>query len=502
MPDQLPLYGRGHITYLSAARKKFNILNELDHVPEIKKQYADLWAQRESIEALIRHHLRLTDRDTCTVQDVRLWKQGAFNVCVLVEVTSGGSNLNVFFRCPKPDRLHGIVDEKMRSEVGAYVWMQEKCPDIRIPHLFGFGLSDGRRYSHQNHRPFYVRILQYVRRSLYSLFRLPLLSQYVRDSAVPTIHTPYMLLESIGSDQVQMLSNTWERYKGDPERRQRLFRGMSQIMLSLARVPQSRIGSFHFNNDGTISLTNRYLSPSIAILENDGAPRTIQRNSLYSCTDAFVSDLLAFHDGRFLAQPNATFSENDCRGQMAVMTLLRAISHRHIKREYRNGPYLLNLTDVNPSNFFVDHDWNVKGLIDLEWICAQPPEMLEVPYWLTGCDIAEITDERYDEYDMIQHEFMDILEGEGHKMTMEHDIPVGRIMKDVWYSKGVWFWRCLTSVDAMTFLLEDHLCPSRCLSSGFERTLSEFWCEDAEDVVRKKLADKASYDELLKSRFA
>lgn len=54
----------------------------------------------------------------------------------------------------------------------------------------------------------------------------------------------------------------------------------------------------------------------------------------------------------------------------------------------------------------------------------------------------------------------------------------------------------------MNCLLEDHLCPSGYLPREVERAVSEFWCDDAGDVVRKKLADKAKYDELLKSRFA
>ena len=311
-----------------------------------------------------------------------------------------------------------------------------------------------------------------------------------------------MLLEYIGSDTGKMLSNTMNKNRADPERRQRLFHGLSRIMLSLARIPQSRIGSFRFNNNGTVALENRYLCCTLAILENDGAPRSIQRNDLYSCTDSFASDMVTFHDGRFLAQPNATFSENDCRGQMAVMSLLRAISHRYIKRDYRTGPYLLNLTDVNPSNIFVDNDWNITCLIDLEWICAAPAEMLNVPYWLTGCSIDEIVGEELVAYDKVRQEFMGILEKEEHEMTMQHGLSITKIMNEMWDSKGVWFWHCLASVDAMTFLLEDHLCPSGCLSSSLERGVSEFWCDGADEVVKRKLVDKAKYDELLKSRFA
>ena len=121
-------------------------------------------------------------------------------------------------------------------------------------------------------------------------------------------------------------------------------------LLYLARIPQARIGSFQFNDNGIITLTNRPLSCSMMILENDGATRTIQRNDTFSCTHAFVSETLTFHDQRFLSQQNAVYSEVDCRGQMIVKTLLRVLSHMYINRELRNGPFLPQLTDFHASN--------------------------------------------------------------------------------------------------------------------------------------------------------
>lgn len=70
----------------------------------------------------------------------------------------------------------------------------------------------------------------------------------------------------------------------------------------------------------------------MVLLENDGAPRTIQRSDTYKCTDAFAADMITFHDRRFLGQPNVVNDETDCRGQMAVKTLLHVFSHRYIRR--------------------------------------------------------------------------------------------------------------------------------------------------------------------------
>lgn len=69
-------------------------------------------------------------------------------MCVLLDVRSGGQSRKVMFRCAMPHNLaeakySGTMDEMLGCEVGAYVWMQEKCPDVRIYHLYSFGFSDG-----------------------------------------------------------------------------------------------------------------------------------------------------------------------------------------------------------------------------------------------------------------------------------------------------------------------------------------------------------------------
>jgi len=312
-----------------------------------------------------------------------------------------------------------------------------------------------------------------------------------------------MVLEYMGPETGQMLSQTFDTFREDEAHRQRLFRGMSRIMLSLARIPQAQIGSFQFNDNGIVTLANRPLTCSTMILENDGATRTLQRNDTFSCTDAFVSDTLTFHDHRFLSQPNAVNDEDDCRGQMTVKTLLRVLSHVHIKRELRNGPFVLQLTDFHASNILVDEQWNVTGLIDLEWLCALPSEMLAVPYWLTGCSVDGIEDEKLDQFDQVRREFMRVFEEEelATKAKARHNITLSEVMQDMWQSKGVWFWYCLASVNAMYVLLEMHLYPPKTLSVEAERVLSRFWCMDSEDIVRKKLADKHAYDEELRKLF-
>ncbi|PVH79370.1 hypothetical protein DL98DRAFT_631697 [Cadophora sp. DSE1049] len=346
-------------------------------------------------------------------------------------------------------------------------------------------------FTHAMHRPFYIHFVRMVRRYLCTLLRYPVPSQYSHNPTSHSLRTGYLLLEYFKPSTGQMLSETWNKHREDSTRKQILFRSMARLILSLARVPQARIGSFRFHDDGTVALANRPLSCPTIVLENDGAPRIMQRSDTYMCTDAFV-------------QPNAVYDEQDCRGQMAVKTLLRALSRHYINRERRNGPFILQLTDFHVSNIFVDQEWNITGLIDLEWICSLPVEMLAVPYWLTGRGIDQIKEEHLDEFDMVRKEFMDIFEEEEQKIAgKEHDILLTKVMCDMWVSKGVWFWYCVESVNAMYFLLETHLCPrfSGRLSLKAEEIVSQLWCENSEVIIAKKLAEKERYDQELRELF-
>jgi hypothetical protein len=276
---------------------------------------------------------------------------------------------------------------------------------------------------------------------------------------------------------------------------------MSRLILSLARIPQRRIGSFQFHNNGTITLTNRPLPCSVIILENDGAPRTIQRNETYTCTEPFVADMLTLHENSFLSNRNAVYDTKDCRGQMAAGALLRMLSHHYVKRERRNGPFYLQLTDFHASNLFVDGHWNITCLLDLEWVCALPAEMLTVPYWLTGHGIDEIVDDNLREFDEVRQEFMKIFEEE--EVNMASKPVLASIMHEGWESDGVWFWRCLTSTNGMISLVEDHICPrfSR-LSSKAEEILSQYWCQGSAEVVKRKVTDYEGYRKDLEILFS
>ncbi|KAK3375531.1 hypothetical protein B0T24DRAFT_202357 [Lasiosphaeria ovina] len=505
MPATLELDHRGPITFDSALKKDADIIRLVAHRAAAKELSQVLWDRRTIIEALVRHHLGLAHGDTCTVAPVDRWIRGGFNMCVPVDVVQPrrARRARFIFRCPMPHRLAehtypGTVDEKLGCEVATYAWMQHWCPDVRIPHLYGFGFSDRRCFTHEVHMPFYVRLWRTIRRRLGALLGHPILSRYAAHPTPTGLHLPtaYVLLEHIGPDIGRMLSDTWAEHRRDPARRRRLFGGMARIMLSLARVPLPRIGSFRFSPDGTVTLADRPLVCCVAILENDGAPRTMPRDETYACAEPFVADMLALHDGSLLTNRNAVYDAADCRSQMTARAMLRTLSHHYVTRERRRGPFRLQLTDFHASNIFVDNDWNVTCLIDLEWICALPAEMIAVPYWLTGQGIDQLVGDDLAEFDQVRREFMDVLEEEEAIVAPALGRPpaLAPIMRESWDSGTVWFWRCLTSVNAMISLVDDHISPRFYpLSFKVEDVFSKYWCQDSAQVVRKKVAEHEQY---------
>ncbi|KAF4978007.1 hypothetical protein FZEAL_5552 [Fusarium zealandicum] len=504
----LDLLGRPPMTVESALQGEEDVLVLASYKSLTEQLYRELWQQRLLVEEAVRHHLALCAQDKCVVLPPNAWLRGSFNACVLVEVRASKLSGQVIFRCPMPhklpERTHpGSVNEKLSSEVGAYVWVEEHCPEIRVPVLYGFGFLDGQQFTHKTCLPWYTRAIRYMWRTIYNIFRLQLLSNYIKHPSTHTLHSAYMVLEYIGPETGHVLSDTFEQGREDGARMQRLYQGISQILLSLARVPRSQIGSLRFSLDGTVALTNRPLLCSTAIAEGSGAPRIIPTNDTFACTEAFVSDVLTFHDNRFLNQPNAVYDEPDCRGQMATKTVLRALSHRYVKRELRYGPFLLQLDDLHASNIMVDQEWNAVALIDLEWICALPAEMLHVPYWLTGCSIDGIQGAELDQFNQVRQDFLRVFakEEEYFSTGRGHNISLTALMQETWDSKGVWFWHCLSSTNAMYLLVEPYLCPPSALCTDAEKLISCFWNEDSDRIVCKKIADMRAYHNQVRKLF-
>lgn len=143
---------REEITYSKAQREEVDILHRLQYYRRQNEFFSTLSDNRDWIKAIVAHHLGLASTDRCQVADMDDWLHGSFNVCVPVSINDWGSRTQsgtrVLLRLPLQYRLGeefcpGNSDEKIRCEAGTYAWLQENCPDVPIPRLYGFAMSDG-----------------------------------------------------------------------------------------------------------------------------------------------------------------------------------------------------------------------------------------------------------------------------------------------------------------------------------------------------------------------
>ena len=314
-------------------------------------------------------------------------------------------------------------------------------------------------------------------------------------------------MDYIESTGVKILSETWDEYRYSQSQRLNLFRDLSRIMLSMSQFSLPRIGSWTLDSNGVLQLTNRPLTLQLQQLENGGIPTNIDRNLTYLATDSYYLDLLSCHDRRLEHQPNSLNDESDGRAQMANLTIMRALLSRFTNQELRHGPFLFRLTDLHQSNIFVDDDWHIKCLIDLEWACSLPAETLHPPYWLTSRPVDALLGEHLDAFSKAHHEFMEVFEKEEKSLPHMNGNSSYRtdIIRTGWKIGNFWYFEALNSPKGLYNIFRGHIQPrfasSHNVDPEFPRILSEYWTEDSEGFINAKVRDKEAYEKKLRWTF-
>src|SRR5690606_33833351 len=101
--------------------------------------------------------------------------------------------------------------------------------------------------------------------------------------------------------------------------------------------------------------------------------------------------------------------------------LMRPLLHQYTDRHLRDGPFIMQLTDLHIGNIFVDKDWNIKNVSDLEWVCSLPLENMLPPWWLTGKAVDEIEGSEYERFQGCYNQFMDTFEQEENNMPLYYN---------------------------------------------------------------------------------
>lgn len=353
--------------------------------------------------------------------------------------------------------------------------------------------------------PFFTRLVQSLRHRVLAWLGYQTPSRYIPHHKTSNNSTKldagYLLLDYI--EEGSMLSRTWHQNRQKSDLRKNLFRGLSQILLAVARVPLPRIGSFIIDAHGYLSLSNRPLTLEIHGLENEKIPVDIPREATYSTADSYIHDMLMFHESRLYFQPNAVNDMEDCLYQMAALTIMKTVFPHFFQAEFRRGPFFLNLTDLHQSNIFVDDDWNIKCLVDLEWACSRPVGMIHPPYWLTNESVDGIS---LDAYEDIHNEFIEILKEEEQKLSRTQQITcLSQILEYGWQRGTFWYALALDSPTGLFTLFYDHIQPrfskEHIDDPAFFKIIMAYWNMNAREFIDAKVRDKEEYDERLSAAF-
>ncbi|KAE8354801.1 hypothetical protein BDV28DRAFT_163879 [Aspergillus coremiiformis] len=510
------------LTYSDAKNKETNILQKLSYPTQQAQFFTLLQSKCSWIRVIVAHHLNLPSANSCQVADVSEWLHGSFNVCIPVTILGWNQKQQlgdrVLVRFPLPYRIGensrpGNSDEKVRCEAGTYAWLEENCPEIPIPRLYGFAMATGETFTRIENLPILTRWMRRLHHRILLLLGCSTPSRYIRHQRkieLPggQLNVGYLVIEYIEETRGKMLSSTWSLNRDDVKLRTNLFQDLSRIYLSLYRTPLPRIGSFVIENDGFTRLKNRPLSLGIQDLENECIPTDMPRDYTYSTVDSYVVDTLFLHDSRIRHQPNAINDLADYIYQTSSLTTMRAIFPLFFRRDLRRGPFIFSLTDLHQSNIFVDENWNITSLVDLEWACSLPVEMIQPPYWLTNTAVDQIVSS---EYNKIRLEFMSALttEESSASYTPCEDFPVllklSQIMSAAWDQGTFWYSLALSSPTGLFAIFDKELQPKfidKCPDhDAFHEIMPWYWAHDIVAIVTRKIADKKAYDIQLRNEF-
>ncbi|KAI9373631.1 hypothetical protein BJX61DRAFT_552128 [Aspergillus egyptiacus] len=474
MMTSLPLLRGASISLADALADDDNILHRLDLPRKQDEFWTRLRSYKSAIEDMVSFHLRVSH---CHVADEADWLSGSYNVCIPVQLNPP-SDERVLVRIPLP------------FKIATYIWIREHCPTVPVPFLYGFSFPTGVTYAVPASVSFWSRLRWNVIRTVRTWLGLPPTCPYIRLERSSRLPTGYMIISFVGTGQ--MLSNTLPAHLlNDKIRRNTLFHDLAKIILSLNRTPLPRIGS--------LTLTNRPLTLRLQNFENEAIPtipRASASTSTYDSIEPYLLDLLQLHNNRITHQPNAIHDLQDGQEQLAALTMMRALLPDFISRTYRTGPFVLTLTDLHPSNIFVDDDWHITSLFDLEWACSFPVEMQTPPYWLSGRSIDDI------EHGENLRRFDEIISSQGHHEYSA--ISHAGIMRRCWESGAFWYFQAVQSPKGLLRVFNEHIqrrfCEGHCTQRVFDRVVSHYWCVGAEGYIQRKV-EEARYKDRLRRRF-
>ncbi|KAL4919684.1 hypothetical protein BDW62DRAFT_209623 [Aspergillus aurantiobrunneus] len=208
--------------------------------------------------------------------------------------------------------------------------------------------------------------------------------------------------------------------------------------------------------------------------------------------------MLSYNDSRLQNKLNAVNDMPDFLYQASCLATMQTVFPLFFQRHLRRGPFVFLLTDLHPSNIFVDENWCITSLVDLEYACSLPIEMVHPPYWFTTLSVDRIEPEEYDQQRL---EFMTVLTEEEERCDSlgKGKLRLSSIMGTAWSIGTFWYSLALTTPSGLFSIIQNQIRP--CLIHRPEDNNSEednhslkfmpwYWARNIAAIYGRKVADK------------
>ena len=466
----------------SVLEDESDILHRLTYVEKWRDFQDQIEKNEGKILELVAHHIGVE------IGDCRLsgeWLRGGFNLCIPVTVECRQCRYrSLIFRIPLHFKLGealfpGNVDEKIKTEAATYIYVRKHFPDVPILELLGFGLTNGDVVG----APLNVHGEDLTDQD----------NQYSAEGKKQSesdFQMGYLLIPFV--EKGRLLSEVPES-EDAPWRRENLYRDLSRIMIHLAQAQHNHIGSLTVTEAGEIRMANRPLFLRLQWLENEGIETNIAREKTYDSALSYWLDLTNGHDNRLKTQPNSLVDKEDGQKQMAALQILRECMHRLLHSSSTKPGFFLTITDPTKANFFLDEEWHITAIIDLDGACFWPIEMLHPPMWLTNKAIDEIIEEEEQKFEVERTKFMNIFREEERIMDESF---LSDEMDLNWTRGSCWCGIILGNTSAAYNLLRQHFIPRFLDIRDFDATYDQkakTWVKDSDGFIQKKLEDLEEY---------
>jgi hypothetical protein len=295
----------------------------------------------------------------------------------------------------------------------------------------------------------------------------------------------------------RLLSDVFKE-EATTELRANLYMDMARIIIRLADVQSPTIGSLTLKEDGQVEVANRPLFLRLPWLEHEGIETDIPRSRTYNSSLSYWKALIRCHDNRLIMQPNSILDEEDGRKQMAALQILKENMEKAILEAKEDQSFHLTLTDLTPTNIFVDTEWRITSIVDLEWACFWPVEMMHPSMWLTGVDVSRLI-QAQEAFEAERSIFMAHL---AHiEQALKGHATLSQKMERCWMHGSCWAGMILGNTTSAYDLICDHFLPRFYHEGCFEETYKEEskkWTFKSAEFTSMKLDHLAEYQEQIR----